>query len=212
MAPASKPPAGKGGGSFFTNKVGPLPMWGWIAVAVVGVIIYRKVSGSGSGSSSTSGTTSASDQAALLNSQAAADYASLTTAGGSYSGPVGGAPTSITDPTTTTTTTSTGTDTGTSSGGGSTTVATPGPTAAAPTPGATPASYLALTSPAAIQGDINQGQTLYQSGTEAQAWDLANGTPAGQSLPDPNQYYALSGPAAVALGASGKPVYVQQGG
>jgi hypothetical protein len=211
MAPASKPPAGKGGGSFFTNKVGPLPMWGWIAVAVVGVIIYRKVSGSGSGSSSTSGTTSASDQAALLNAQAAADYASLTTAGGSYSGPVGGAPTSITDPTTTTTG-----DTGGLVTEGmlppDTTATTPGPTAAAPTPGATPASYLALTSPAAIQGDINQGQTLYQSGTEAQAWDLANGTPAGQSLPDPNQYYALSGPAAVALGASGKPVYVQQGG
>ena len=209
MAPAAKAPAGKGGGSFFTNKVGPLPMWGWIAVAVVGIIIYRKVSGGGS-SSSTSGTTSASDQAALLNAQAAADYASLTTAGGSYSGPVGGAPTSITDPTTSTT--STGATGGTVTAGTPPETTTPGPTASAPTPGATPASYLALTSPAAIQGDINAGQTLYQSGTEAQAWDLANGTPAGQSLPDPNQYYALSGPAAVALGASGKPVYVKQGG
>ena len=33
-------PEGGGGGSFFTRKAGPLPMWGWMAIVGVLVLVY----------------------------------------------------------------------------------------------------------------------------------------------------------------------------
>jgi hypothetical protein len=76
-----------GDGSFFTRKVGPLPLWGWVAVALVGWYLYKKYS-SGSTSSVLSGTTSSTS----------VPTETLTTPGGSYSGPVGQAPPSVTNP------------------------------------------------------------------------------------------------------------------
>lgn len=56
-----------GGGNFFTHKLGPLPMWGWIAVVIGTVIVYKIIKDRESGSSSTaSGTVGASDNAASL--------------------------------------------------------------------------------------------------------------------------------------------------
>jgi hypothetical protein len=78
MATAPPPKSGAGAGSFFTKKVGPLPMWGWIAVAIVGVILYRKMSGSGSAGS-----------VAGSSTNAAVPTETVTTAAGTYSGPVG---------------------------------------------------------------------------------------------------------------------------
>lgn len=92
-----------------------------------------------------------------------------------------------------------------------TTTATPTPTPAATTPTQTTptGSYVPVTGGAgAVAGDIAQGQTLYQSGTEANAFDLQYGTPAGQTLASPGSYYGLSAAAAQGLAAAGSPVYV----
>lgn len=88
MAPPPKapPPKSGGGGSFLTQKAGPLPVWGWLVVAVVGIYLYRRISGSSS-SSGSSGTVNIPSE-------------TLQTPGGSYSGPVGGAPGSVTNPVT----------------------------------------------------------------------------------------------------------------
>jgi hypothetical protein len=75
------------------------------------------------------------------------------------------------------------------------------------TPGTPTGSYVAV-SPGAVAADIAAGQTLFQSGTEANAWDIAHGTPAGQTLTNPSAYYGLSAAAAQNLAASGNPVYV----
>lgn len=98
-----------------------------------------------------------------------------------------------------------GSGTGSGSGSGTGTTTTPTPTSNSPG-----YNYVAVTNPSAIAADIASGQTLYQSSAEANAWDLANGTPAGQTLAAPGQYFGLSGPAATNLGASGQPVYVRQ--
>jgi hypothetical protein len=67
---------------FFTRKIGPLPMWGWLAIAVVGIYIYRKRAGASSGTATGLSTTSLPPQATET----------VTTAGGTYTGPVGGTP------------------------------------------------------------------------------------------------------------------------
>jgi hypothetical protein len=70
-----------GGGSLLTKKFGPLPAWGWIAVAVVGYLLYKKLTGSTA--TSTTGTASTGT---------AEPTASVTLPGGySYSGPASGA-------------------------------------------------------------------------------------------------------------------------
>jgi len=75
-------------GEFFTRKVGPLPVWAWAAVALVAVYLYRR-----STSSSTTASTTASTGVTPPTE-------TITTAGGTYSGPVNAAPSSITNPTT----------------------------------------------------------------------------------------------------------------
>lgn len=42
-AHSSKPAAHSAGGSGLSHRIGPLPLWGWIAVVVVGVIIWKVV-------------------------------------------------------------------------------------------------------------------------------------------------------------------------
>lgn len=84
------------------------------------------------------------------------------------------------------------------------------PPKTAPAPSTPKKSYVSLDDLAAVTADEKNGITLYQSGAEARAWDLKYGTPKGQTLPDPSQYYALSAAAATALENSGQKVYVQQ--
>lgn len=75
-------------------------------------------------------------------------------------------------------------------------------------PPISPSAFYAL-SHAAEAALVGSGQTLYQSGGEAIAWDRAHGiNPAGIN---PNSYYGLSAPAARAFLASGQTGY-QSGG
>ena len=116
-------PAKKGGGmGLLTQKFGPLPLWGWLAIGAVALYVYRKNSSGGSSSS-------AAQQAAaaqLAAAQQAATYSAstptetLTTAGGTYSGPAGYAPGSVANPGNTTTTPGT-TSTATPGSGGNST-------------------------------------------------------------------------------------------
>ncbi len=79
------PPKAGGGMGTLTKKVGPLPVWGYIAVVVVGYLIYRKMKGS-----------SASASTAATAGGAAAGTAPTETitlpSGASYTGPAGAAP------------------------------------------------------------------------------------------------------------------------
>ena len=61
----------------------------------------------------------------------------------------------------------------------------------------------------AVDNTYGAGGPLYQSSAEANAWDLANGIPVGQTLAEPGGYFALTQQAAENLAASGKPVYAQ---
>jgi hypothetical protein len=169
---------------------------GGVVVAAL-VFLYAKSKNKSAASSTTSvGTNSTTPTLVLPSSNqdatASSDYAALSGQIGNLANQLSqqqasGTPT----PTTPTPTTPT-----------PTTPSTPTPT----TPSTPTGSYVAIGNGAAM-GFINQGQQLYQSGAEANAWDLAHGTPGGQTLTDPNAYYGLSGPAALALQASGSPVY-----
>jgi hypothetical protein len=66
--------------SMLTRKIGPLPLWAWGAIAVVGLLYLRKKSAG----SSAVGTSTTSLPALATET--------VTTAGGTYTGPVGGAP------------------------------------------------------------------------------------------------------------------------
>lgn len=78
------PPASQskqGAGNLLTRKVGPLPGWGWLVVAIVGFYLWKKLQG-GSSSSGTSSTGTSSSSPPT---------ASVTLPGGySYSGPASG--------------------------------------------------------------------------------------------------------------------------
>lgn len=52
---------GTGGGNVFTRKIGPLPMWGWMAIALLVAVFYYlyQKNNSSSGSASTTGTSTA---------------------------------------------------------------------------------------------------------------------------------------------------------
>lgn len=73
------PPQKAQGGNLLTRKIGPLPGWGWLAVALVAYYLYKKTTGGGgSTTTSTAGTTP--------------PVATITLPGGySYSGPASGA-------------------------------------------------------------------------------------------------------------------------
>jgi hypothetical protein len=58
------PPEDNSGGNFLTNKMGPLPMWGWIAVVIGTVVLYKIIKGRSS--SGTGGTVAAGNNAASL--------------------------------------------------------------------------------------------------------------------------------------------------
>jgi len=143
MPPAKKVPAA-GGGNILTKKLGPLPGWGWLAVIVVGYLIYRHYN---SGSSSTTDTTAA---------PTTTPTETIQTPGGTYTGPPGGAPSSITSPSSS----SPGGNGGTPGQGGH----TPGNGNPQPGNGNAPAGIPGITEVASaqtVQADITAGIPTY---------------------------------------------------
>lgn len=55
-----------GGGNFLTNRVGPLPMWGWIVVVVGAVVVWKIIKDRQNASASGSGTVAGQNNAASL--------------------------------------------------------------------------------------------------------------------------------------------------
>jgi hypothetical protein len=154
----NQPPPKKGsadGGNFLTKKAGPLPVWGYIVVAVAAYLIYKKLSGSGTSSAGTAATTGT----------AAPATETITTPGGTYTGPSqGGIPESITNPTPTP---------------GSTGAPTPGSggNSTPPSSSTGPAStYVAVPTATAAQQDLNTGIPIYYEGP-------GQGAPAAGSSP-----------------------------
>ena len=98
---AQTPPSSSGGGSFFTHKVGPLPVWAWVAIGAGVLYVYRKYAAGSSSSSSanTSANTALAAQLAAAQAGQNAPTETITTAGGTYTGPAGNAPSSIYNPT-----------------------------------------------------------------------------------------------------------------
>lgn len=74
---------------FLTRKLGPLPTWGWAAVAVGGFVVYRFIKNRQS--ATTSATPTSAQYAATVPSNFAEPTATVSTPGGfSYSGPLSG--------------------------------------------------------------------------------------------------------------------------
>lgn len=62
--------SGGGGGNVFMRKLGPLPMWAWMGIALALAVVfhmYEKAKSGSSGTSNASTTGSASDQSAATN-------------------------------------------------------------------------------------------------------------------------------------------------
>lgn len=77
-AAAAPPPAEGGGGGWLTQRLGPLPAWGWIAVvalAAVGFILWRR-STSGTGTTTTGQSASTGTTATPSTATTAADNCS----------------------------------------------------------------------------------------------------------------------------------------
>lgn len=60
------PPEENSGGNFLTNRVGPLPVWGWFAVVVGGFIVWRIIHNRNASSAAGTGTVGAANNAASL--------------------------------------------------------------------------------------------------------------------------------------------------
>lgn len=81
-ATGANPSSGNIGG-MMKQDMGPLPLWGWIAVAVAAVFIYRRLSSSGSSSGTSAGV---SDSESLSPSQAMGGVFLLPSSGGGTGG------------------------------------------------------------------------------------------------------------------------------
>lgn len=160
------PPPSSGGKLSLTKKIGPLPMWGWIAVAVVGVILYRKLSGSSSSTAAQTGATS---------TNATVPTETVTTAAGTYSGPVGYDPLGGSG--------SSG-DSGSGSSGGSgstgtttpTDTTTPGTTTTA-TPGSGGSSLYQLPGTTTLAGNEYYVLGGTQATSDTQQYNVSGGAP-----------------------------------
>lgn len=82
---AKKPPAKGASGAGLTKKLGPLPVWGWIAAVIVGYLVYKKYSANKATTAATTGTATTPTE-------------TVTTSGGTYTGPVGSVPQAISNP------------------------------------------------------------------------------------------------------------------
>ncbi len=177
MAPPSQQSSSGGGGSFFQKKVGPLPMWGWIAVAVVGIYLYRRYS---SGTASTAATTAAATTTPTE---------SLTTAGGTYSGPVGYAPPGV------------------ASGGGQ-----PNSPAAYTPPTGEAQSGAGYGTPAGASEVTGADNQVYQQVTSSAAFSsgLSSGL-TGYTQPVPGTFTPITGTPAGWASVANTPVFFRQG-
>jgi hypothetical protein len=177
MAPPQKRTGPSSAGSGLTKKIGPLPVWGYIAAIVIGYIIYKKYTAQTSASTSTSTT---AQTAAEYQAMLAAQQETLTTPGGTYTGPVGGAPSSITNP----------------SGSGSST-ATPAASGASTTPSTPGSSATSPNTPGSTGGIPTSPQTFYNTGptgTTAAVNPAAYAAPAGSNTPAAQQAQATTNP------------------
>ena len=76
---------------WLTRKMGPLPTWGWAAVVVGGVLVWRWYQARQAASAATSATPTSANVTATVPSDYTEPTASLTTPSGfSYSGPLSG--------------------------------------------------------------------------------------------------------------------------
>ena len=76
---------------WLTRKIGPLPTWGWAAVVVGGVLVWRWYQARQAASAATSATPTTANVSATVPSDYTEPTASLTTPSGfSYSGPLSG--------------------------------------------------------------------------------------------------------------------------
>lgn len=126
--PARRPPAASQGGGFWSHKYGPLPAWGWAALAGGGALVYwfwkRKQSSTTAGSTTATAPSSAASAIGTLQSeidQLQGDVSQLGTVAssiGSGSGG-GGAGGSSASGTVVTSTATSGKSTGSTSGSGS---------------------------------------------------------------------------------------------
>jgi hypothetical protein len=67
MSMPDEPSSGGGGGNIFMRKIGPLPMWGWMGIALALALmfhLYEKHKAGSSGTSNATSTGSATDQSA----------------------------------------------------------------------------------------------------------------------------------------------------
>lgn len=197
MAPPPQKPPPKGGKTNpLTTKYGPLPGWGWLAVVVVGYLLYRKFSASSSsGTASTAGGTAAATNVP--------NETITLPSGATYTGPAGAAPQGF----------NWGGGTGTSWS------STPGTTGTSPTPGpggnagGTPyPGYTLLTSNVAqsVQSDLAAGTPVeYSANSGAPLVPVTQPAGAGTG-------WLIGGqPASSVSGAGGTPgspsgFYVQQ--
>jgi hypothetical protein len=216
-------PAAQQGGSILTRKLGPLPGWAWVAIAVVGIYLYRKMTNTAATGSSTVPTAAV----------AAAPTESVTLpSGASYSGPAGvdlsgllnappagtaNAPTGTVSAPTETITLPNGASYSGPSGGpdvGILAASGPAPGTAAPAPGnggGTPGQTAAPTAAFAYPTADIGGQSYVDLGTITGAGgqyfggNVAGGAPV--YFGGPSGVSQLAGPAAIAAQPVGTEVY-----
>jgi len=170
--------------SFLTKKIGPLPFWAWAGILAVGLYLYRRSTGSSSATTSTAST------------GVSPPTETITTAGGTYTGPVNSAPSSITNPAA-----------GTAPGTGATSPGNGGGT-----PGQTDTTV--TTAPTSIPDLFTIGGEQYQEiGTITGAGGNYYGYEVGGGAPvyfgNTGGVSQLSGPSAIEAAPVGTDVYVR---
>jgi hypothetical protein len=91
-APNSGPSMGPQGGNFFSKRLGPLPVWAWMGILIVGVIMYyfwQKNQTSSSSGSGTSGTGTSTTDSSLVPQFVNQVYTQPTPPGDGNTGPTG---------------------------------------------------------------------------------------------------------------------------
>ncbi len=74
----SAPESGGGGSNIFTRKVGPLPLWGWLAIATVAAVLYALYAKNKASSTSTTGTGSSTAGAGGVDSSLVPQFVNQT--------------------------------------------------------------------------------------------------------------------------------------
>ena len=164
---------------FLTRKVGPLPVWAWIAIGGAVLYVYRRSQASSSSSSNSSQALAA--QLAAAQAGQTVPTESLTTSGGTYSGPAGQAPPSITNP-----------GPSTPGGGGGTGTPTPGGGSSGPGYGTTSVGGMSYVNLGTITG-AGGAYSGYNVGGGAPVYYLTPGSSTPQVDLTPQAVAALPG-------------------